>query len=108
MKSKLLVSAVGLALLGSSALALADRGHGRDHGPRPDEHRDFGHRHDGSHREWSHHERHYGRGDRHDQWRWHRREHAWYGPYYRDHSYAPRHGWGYDDGVTIIFKGRLD
>jgi len=110
MKSKLLATAVGLALLGASAVALADddrgRGYGHDRGPRHYERHDFDRPHQWSHRDhdqWRH-PRHY----RQPHWGWYRDQHGWYGPYYRYHSYAPRHYGRYDDGVTIIFKGRID
>jgi hypothetical protein len=110
MKSKLLATAVGLALLGASAVTLADDGRGREwgheRGPRYSERHDFDRPHHGSY--WSHQHRHHWHGHRHPHWDWHRHQHGWYGPYYRYHSYAPRHYGRHDEGVTIIFKGRID
>jgi hypothetical protein len=113
MKSKLLATAVGLALLGASAVALADDGrgyrYGHDRGHRNYERQDFGRPQHWSHRQrddWRH--QYHGHGYRHRHWGWYRHHHGWHGPYYRHHSYAPK-PYGYDDeGVTIIFKGRFD
>lgn len=106
MKSKLLACAAGLAVLGTSALALADNGRGHDRGPAYHGHHDAGRPVYDAPRHWSH-----------DRWSHDRRpvyayEHwhgpAWRAPYYRHYGYAPRHYDRYDDGVTIIFKGRID
>ena len=102
MKSKLLASAMGLALLGTSALALADNRHGSGHDRSPA----YQGRHDAgwaghnAPRYWSH--------DRRPAFayqRWHGP--VWHAPYHR-YGYAPRHYGRHDDGVTIIFKGRID
>lgn len=106
MKSKLLVSALGITLLGTSALALADndRRHDRNHRPSDYQHRSFGPKHFGPHAQPQFRHEH-----RNPHWAWHHRhDHGWHAPYYRHYSYAPRYYGGYDDGVTIIFKGRLD
>jgi hypothetical protein len=109
-KSKLLASALGMALLGASALALADngRGHDRDSGPSYHGRHDAGgHGHGGPHRD----NRRHAYGPAHGHWHapaWGRP--GWRAPYYQRHhyGYAPRHYGRYDDGVTIIFKGRID
>lgn len=111
MKSKLLALAVGAALLGASALAAADddRRHGRDRGPSYHGRYDGGwhaqgpghHWHPRKHGHWHPHKHGHGHGPK---WR-HR---GWHAPAYRHYGYAPRHYGGYDDGVTIIFKGRFD
>jgi hypothetical protein len=101
MKSKLLTSILGVALLSASALALADNGRGHDRGP------SYHGRHDNNR---------YGHGRPHWDKRWHahapRHRHwhapAWRTPHHRHYGYAPRHYGRYDDGVTIIFKGRID
>jgi hypothetical protein len=100
MKSKLLASALGVAVLGTSAVALADNGRGHDRRPAYHGHHDAGRPVHSVPRYWSHHRRpvvykH-----------WHGP--AWRAPYYRPYDYAPRPYSRYDDGVTIIFKGRID
>jgi hypothetical protein len=107
MNSKLIRAAAAALLLVGSGAALADswkdRGGHRERGR--SEHRwddrGAGHSrgHWGHHRHWSrHHQHHYSP-------RWHgpRHYHGHPGKY---RSYGPRYG--YDDGVTIIFKGRID
>jgi hypothetical protein len=99
MKSKLLATALGLATLGTSALALADnhRGHDRSYPGRPAIVRP------------PHGPAHYWSQPRppvivHQHWR----GPVWRAPYYHHYGYAPRPYARYDDGVTIIFKGRID
>jgi hypothetical protein len=108
MLSKLISAGVGALLLAGSGLALADRDD-----------------RDGRHgwRERGGHERHWSDRRPHGHWKHgpHARKHfhehhrhyypRWHAPhsYYKHHGY--RSGWGhsrYDDGVTIIFKGRID
>ena len=104
MKSKLLASALGLALLGTSALALADngRGHDRDRSPAYHGRHDAGRPGHSAPRYWSH-DRRPAVAYKH----WHGP--VWRAPYYHRHyGYAPRPYGRYDDGVTIIFKGRID
>ncbi len=107
MKTQLLASVLGIALLAGSGLALADKGRGRDQSGGPSYH----HRYDGPRQ--AHGPR------RHDgppphAYRHHRQHgHHWHGPrwrhqHYHHHSYAPKHYGRYDDGVTIIFKGHFD
>jgi hypothetical protein len=103
---KLMGVTLGLVLLGGSGLALADGG--RDRGDRGRHEWNGGGRHDNK---WDDRGRHEG---------WHRYAYPhhhyhyyprWHGPpaYY---PHQQRNGWGkrygYDDGVTIIFKGRID
>ena len=110
MKSKVLASAMGMVLLGASALALADndRRHGPDRGSSYHGRHDSARHGHGAPRHWSHH-------------KWHRPAHKhghWHGPalrypgrhapYYRHYGHASRYYGRYDDGVTIIFKGRFD
>jgi hypothetical protein len=108
MKSKLLASALGMALLGASALVLADngRGHDRDRGPSYHGRHDDGRPGHSAPRHWSHdrrpayaHKHGHGPAWRHPGWR---------APYYHHYGHAPRYYGRYDDGVTIIFKGRID
>ena len=106
MITKLISAGVGALLLAGSGLALADRDD-----------------RDGRHgwRERGGHERHWNDRRPHGHWKHGhgpqvRKHHhyypRWHAPksYYRHHGY--RSGWGpysrYDDGVTIIFKGRID
>ena len=110
MKSKFLASALGVVLLGASALALADndRRHGHDRGSSyHGRHDNARHGHDGP-RHWSHDRRDW---QPHNHGHWHGRSGrhpGWNGPYYRHYSHAPRDYGRYDDGVTIIFKGHFD
>ena len=99
MKSKLLASAVGLVVLGTSTLALADndRGHDRGYHSRPAIVRPP---HAPGHY-WSH-----PRPPAVVHQHWHGP--AWRAPYYHHYGYAPRPYQRYDDGVTIIFKGRIN
>jgi len=104
MKSKLLASALGITLLGASALALPDnRGH--DRGPSYHGRPHAGHHAHGGPKHWNQ------RPHGHPQAHWHGpawRYPAWRAPHPRYYGYAPRHYGRYDDGVTIIFKGRID
>ncbi len=100
MKSKLLASAVGLAVLGTSALALADNNRGHDRSVPLGAPRSSRPAHAPAHY-WSHprppvvvHQH------------WHGP--VWRAPYYPRYGYAPRPYGRYDDGVTIIFKGRIN
>jgi hypothetical protein len=109
MKTKLLNSALGVVLLGTSVLALAGNGSGHDHGRSLAYHGPAGgggHGYGAPH-QWSRHP-----GPAHyvgpPHWRgpvW--RHPGWHAPY-RHYVPAPRHYGRYDDGVTIIFKGRID
>jgi hypothetical protein len=104
-------AAIGLALLGASGLALAD---GKDRGGRDWDGRG-GYDRGGPNRGWQGHGWH-DRG-RHEGWYRgapHRHGHPHYHTYPRWHpphphyhrNWGPRYG--HDDGVTIIFKGRID
>jgi hypothetical protein len=110
MKSKLLASAMGMVLLGASALAFADDGrrHGHDRGPSYHSRHDHARHGKPAPRHWSHGQRHW-KAHQHGHWHGpalrHPGRHA---PYYRHYGNAPRHYGRYDDGVTIIFKGRFD
>jgi hypothetical protein len=105
--TKLMGAAIGLALLGASGLALADGW--KDRGGRDWDGRgkyDRGHdrgRHEGWYRGAPHGHRH------HHQYHYYPRWHAPHRHYYphRYHSGWGKH-YGHDDGVTIIFKGRID
>jgi hypothetical protein len=101
MKSKLLASALGLALLGTSALALADNGRGHDRSPAYHGRHDAGRPGHSAPRHWSPARR---PAVAHKHWH----GPAWHAPYHRHYSYAPRPHGRYDDGLTIIFKGRID
>jgi len=105
-KAKLMGVTLGLVLLGGHGLALADGG--KDRGDRGrhewNGHRGYdGGRHEGWHRgspRWHKHQRH-----PHYYPRWHHPHRHYPPPRYRS-GWGP--SYGYDDGVTIIFKGRID
>jgi len=101
MKSKLLASALGVALLGTSAFALADNSRGHDRSSSYHGRYDAGRPGHVTPRHWPHHRR---PAVVHKHWH----GPAWRAPYYRHYGYAPRPYGRYDDGVTIIFKGRID
>jgi hypothetical protein len=104
MNTKLLATTLGVLLLAGSGVALADdwHGHGREPVRGPERHGWDNDRWDRAERHWHEYHRHY--------------ERRWNGywvpapvwqaprPYYRDY-YAPPY---YDDGVTIILRGRLN
>jgi hypothetical protein len=112
MRTRLIAPALGLVLLGSSALALADGGwkhkghhgggypgwHDRGHGHRP---------HFGGpvHRHYYPAPRHHGYHaypPRHHGPHWGPPRGGW-GPHYRPSGYYP-HGWS-GDGITVILRG---
>ena len=103
MKSKLLAPALGMALLATSALALADNGRGHDNSRgHADPHRNNVPYHSTPQPRPSHY---YGHP------RWHGlawRRPGGHAPHHQHYRYGPRHYGHYDDGVTIIFKGRID
>jgi len=108
MKSKLLASAIGVVLLGTSALALADNERWHDHGRGPAYHGQQGDWHDhGEQYHWSRDPRqaHYARPPNWYRPGWHHP--GWHAPY-PYYGHAPRYYGPYDDGVTIIFKGRIN
>lgn len=110
MKTQLLASVLGVALLAGSGLALADRGRADDHSRGPSHERRYdgdryGHdrgRHYGPPPHAYAHRHGHGWHGRH----WHRP--GWRHPYHTHYQPAPKHYGRYDDGVTIIFKGRID
>jgi hypothetical protein len=112
MNAKLMGVAAALVLLTGSGMALADNGKDRggrgghawnDRGGNGGRSEDRGShdrgRHEGWYRSPPRHEHH-----RHYYPRWHQ-PHRYY-PHHHHSGWRPRYG--YDDGVTIIFKGRLD
>lgn len=111
MSSKLISAVAGVLLLAGSGLALADDGRG-DRG-----------RHDRNgwnERSYDRHDRGWDRPRGHayghnKHWHKHHRHHyhpRWHGPHhhYGSPGYHRNRGphYGYDDGLTIIFKGRID
>lgn len=102
MKSKLLASALGLTLLGTSAIALADNGRWHDRGGAAYHGRPVIVRPAHPHGRYWYHPRPPVAVHRH----WHGP--VWGAPYHRHYGYAPRPYRGYDDRVTIIFKGRIN
>jgi hypothetical protein len=105
MNTKRLVPALAALVLSSAGVALADDGHGRGHafhGPQ-----NHGWQRDGSDRAEHHwHEyRHYSEPRWHGYWApapvWHYQPR----PYYYHDYYAQPY---YDDGLTIIFRGRIN
>jgi len=100
MTTKLLASALGVVLLAGSGIALADHGHGREPIRVP------AHRTWDSDR-WDRAERHWDEYHRHYEPRWNgywTPAPVWHRPYvYPDYSRPD-----YDDGVTIILRGRLN
>jgi len=103
MKTQLIASALGIALLAGSGLALADKGRGNDRsGSQSYHHRDDGPRFaHGPRGHYSPRPRAYGPG-----YHWHGPR--WQHPYKGHYSPGPQRYGRYDDGVTIIFKGRFD
>jgi hypothetical protein len=107
MNAKLLTPAVGLLLLGGSALALADDGWRHDRHPGPE-------RHGWQERGWGHSPPPrwrgpaYYYGPRYYEPRWCPPRGYGYGPprpYYRPSAWGPT-GWG-GDGLTIILRSDL-
>ena len=101
MNTKLLIPAVSVLLLCSSTLALAGDGRGRDYGAP-------------QYRGWhdSRAEQHWHEFLRHRAWR----QNYWY-PAHPHGRWTPAPGWQHDrfaypnydrDGLTIIFRGRVD
>jgi len=115
MNKKLLVPLLGALILGSSTLALADRGSS----PIPQA-SDFRQMHDnGRHgdRGWRNddgprHRYDHGPRYRHERWSPPHGHHHWHpaprwGHYDRPHYYGHQHGHG-RDGVSIIFRGHIN
>jgi hypothetical protein len=114
MSKKLIAAILGALLFTSGGLALAgdDRGRYRyddDHGKHGRDYDDDGPGHHGNHGHGNHGHGNHGHGKHHGHAKHYHARPYWYPYAYRP---APHHGhWGpryhFDDGLTIIFKGRI-
>lgn len=108
MNNKLIGAAAGVLLLAGSGLALADdwKDRGRHYGGHERHWKERNWNHPGGHRghskHWRKHQHHH---HYHHYPRWHRPRHQ-YGHPGKYRSWGPHYR--HDDGVTIIFKGRID